>query len=152
MNRNSAIREDDLPLEGVDKESLLFDIVKAKDNEERAEFLRRKYLRLYLALLKVADQYAFDKFCINEIRHNAEEYTVFAVDFLLPWFEQFKRKGEIKLGKKKIRIVKGQTWDYEGYLDEKGHATGHGVATSNDGCKYKGTFVENHFEGIGIFR
>ena len=114
MNRNSAIREDNLPLEGVDKESLLFDFVKAKDNAERAEILRRKYLRLYLALLKVADNDAFAKFCKNEIRHNAEEYTVFAVDFLLPMFEQLKREGKIKLGKKKIRIVKGQTWDYEG--------------------------------------
>ena len=63
------------------------------------------------------------------MRHSAEDYTEFTVDYLLPMFEQLKREGKIKLGKKTIRISsRGLTWEYEGYLNDEGQATGYGSA------------------------
>ena len=79
------------------------------------------------------------------------------------WFEDLKRDGALKEGKKKIIGNDGNEWDYEGPIDENGVACGIGKATRGDDpakrdnphsrifdWTYTGSFVNDKFEGVGI--
>ena len=77
-------------------------------------------------------------------------YSFYANYHLKFWFEDLKRDGGLKQGKKTI----GDGWSYEGQIDESGAACGIGKAiqvTEEFDYIYTGSFVNDKWEGIGHY-
>ena len=67
-----------------------------------------------------------------------------------------RKSGKLKKGKKTIHRKKDQfddtIWEYAGELDAEGNATGFGIAECKSlSEKYTGTFLDDVWEGIGVF-
>ena len=59
--------------------------------------------------------------------------------------------GKLRNYKKSIKDVHGKVWSYTGEIDINGRACGNGVAKDKQGNLKKGTFIDDKFEGIGVF-
>ena len=107
----------------------------------------------YVAELKALGRHQERKnYCMETVYF----YSIYIVDYLEPSLEDLRRERRLQPGKKTIRRRKDKhddsIWEYVGELNEEGLATGYGEAT----CKalqekYCGTFVDDVWEGIGVF-
>ena len=62
-----------------------------------------------------------------------------------------RSRGKLRSYKKSIKDAHGKVWAYVGEIDTKGRATGVGVAKDKLGYLKRGTFINDKFEGIGVY-
>ena len=107
----------------------------------------------YVAELKSLSRHQERKnFCKDTVYF----YTIYCIDYLERSLEEMRISGKLKKGRKTIHRKKDQydesVWQYMGELNDKGLAYGFGTATCKAlNEKYTGTFVDDVWEGIGVF-
>lgn len=72
--------------------------------------------------------------------------SIYIADYLEPLLVQMRIQGQLKKGKKKIKI-QGKEVEYTGELDRQGRATGFGKASYSQGF-IEGTFFNDCTEGV----
>ena len=107
----------------------------------------------YVTELKVLGRHQERKnFCMETVYF----YTIYCIDYLEHSLQDMRISGKLKKGRKTIHRKKDQyddsVWQYMGELNAEGLAHGFGTATCKAlNEKYTGTFVDDVWEGIGVF-
>ena len=81
-------------------------------------------------------------------------YSFYANFHLKFWFDDLRREGKLKKGKKTLTTEEGE-WSYEGEIDENGAACGVGKAkrvTEEFDYIQDCSFVNDKLEGIGWYK
>ena len=90
--------------------------------------LKNKYNRVYLkGLLALGRIKEFNDY-FHSVKDSVhyQNYSMFVIDFLIPFIDGKRKRKELRFDKKQFDYEDGKQFIYEGELDENGKACGRG--------------------------
>ena len=125
-----------------------------KTAKSQLEWLKNETFLYWIVLKYAGSTKEYDAY-VKKSRNSVIWYSFYANFHLKFWFEDLRREGKLKQGKKKLITKDGTEWSYEGEIDETGAACGIGKAINvTEGFDYTAdcSFVNDQFEGIGHYK
>lgn len=137
--------------ENFDFAALIAKDAKIAKHDAKLAHLQTAVPVLYFAFLKASDEDSYQLLKQNYREGAVEEYGLYTM-FLEIDFEELQRGGNLHEGETTVKDGYGDEFHYVGPLDNATQQATKGVATSvNATRKYSGTFVNNLFEGCGVY-
>ena len=123
-----------------------------KTAKSQLEWLKNETFLYWIVLKYAGSTKEYDTY-VDKSRNSVIWYSFYANFHLKFWFEDLRREGKLKQGKKQLTTKDGE-WSYEGEIDEAGAACGIGKAIRvTEGFDFIAdcSFVNDQFEGVGSY-